>query len=374
MLVFSCANCGRKYEKEMSLAGKKVRCKGCGQVFEVPRPSRMPSTAAVAPARPAPAKDAPRAVKRSARPVPPAASVLDPYGLDDVPVASAEPVDRQFDEEFVVPQRSPGSPARAKPRRKPTSDLNPGIPFFDGLPWYVYAIVLGILVLGFPLKQASRDLAGYSQLTGFALMLLIMLYGVVGLVAVPFKESLYHGFCCWLMPPFLIGYIFSRWDVMKGSFLTCLGAAGLAVVVGVFAPLVNGGDGRITPTGVRPTPRLAASGRPGDDRRHQNEPMPGMPQPPPGFEAPNMANSISLVVSGLDHESGKAFGGKLTELVTRVSGGYQISSSGSGGKSTYSISMVNPVDVKAFADQITWARVTRVSGQTITIDATAPGD
>ena len=38
---------------------------------------------------------------------------------------------------------------------------------------------------------------------------------------------------------------------------------------------------------------------------------------------------------------------------------------------TYSIKMTNNLDVRAFADQITWARVTRVSGQTIDIDASA---
>ena len=62
---------------------------------------------------------------------------------------------------------------------------------------------------------------------------------------------------------------------------------------------------------------------------------------------------------------------KLTELVKKVSGGFQISGSGGGGRSTYSIAMQNAMDVKAFADQITWARVTRVSGQTIEIDASA---
>jgi len=33
--------------------------------------------------------------------------------------------------------------------------------------------------------------------------------------------------------------------------------------------------------------------------------------------------------------------------------------------------MHNSLDVKTFADQITWARVTRVSGQTIEVDASA---
>jgi hypothetical protein len=85
-----------------------------------------------------------------------------------------------------------------------------------------------------------------------------------------------------------------------------------------------------------------------------------------------MSSSITLIVTGIsDRTAGKEFGGKLTELVRKVSGGFKISGSGGGGRSTYSIAMHNAIDVQAFADQITWARVTRVSGQTVEVDASA---
>jgi hypothetical protein len=307
---------------------------------------------------------------------------VDPYGLDDVPVATAAPSISEADEEFIVPTRPRNAGSRPRPRKKRSSGPNPGIPFFGGLPWFMYLIILGVLLLGFPLKAVSRDLAGYSQLAGFAMMLLVMLYGVVGMVVVPFKESLYHGFTCWFLPPFLLAYLFSRWDAMKGPFLTTVAALGLAVVVGVLAPLINGGNGRIPASGRR-SPAAAAGPAFSDgttvdhsipDLPLRGMPPPGIPEPPPGVEMPGLSSSITLVVSGLSHESGEVFGHKLGELVGRVSGGYQISSSGGGGKSTYSISMVNSMEVKAFADQITWAKVTRISGQTITIDATSMAD
>jgi len=85
-----------------------------------------------------------------------------------------------------------------------------------------------------------------------------------------------------------------------------------------------------------------------------------------------MTNSITLKVTGLtDQSAGKDFSDKLMQLVVKVSGDYSLSSQGGAGWSTYSIAMRNSMDVKAFADQITWARVTRVSGQTIEIDASA---
>jgi hypothetical protein len=85
-----------------------------------------------------------------------------------------------------------------------------------------------------------------------------------------------------------------------------------------------------------------------------------------------MSSTVTLIVSGLnDQAAGNAFGDKLTELVKNVSGGFQISGSSGGGRSVYSIAMRNSMDVKAFADQITWAKVTRVSGVTIEIESSA---
>ena len=72
-----------------------------------------------------------------------------------------------------------------------------------------------------------------------------------------------------------------------------------------------------------------------------------------------------------DLSAGKDFSDKLTELVVKVSGGYSLSSNGGAGWSNYSIAMHNSLDVKAFADQTTWVRIARVTGQTNEIDASA---
>jgi len=81
---------------------------------------------------------------------------------------------------------------------------------------------------------------------------------------------------------------------------------------------------------------------------------------------------LPVKVTGFtDLSAGKDFSDKLTELVVKVSGGYSLSSNGGAGWSNYSIAMHNSLDVKAFADQTTWARVARVTGQTNEIDASA---
>jgi len=57
-IEFACASCGRTYKAPESVAGKRVRCKSCGSVVQVPQPGD---------------------------------TGLDVYGLDDEPTAAAEP-------------------------------------------------------------------------------------------------------------------------------------------------------------------------------------------------------------------------------------------------------------------------------------------
>jgi hypothetical protein len=120
---------------------------------------------------------------------------------------------------------------------------------------------------------------------------------------------------------------------------------------------------------------LVVAAIPGPSRpgRHLHGLLPGLGGSI-GFEKPPCLEIAPPVkVTGFtDLSAGKDFSDKLTELVVKVSGGYSLSSTGGAGWSNYSIAMHNSLDVKAFADQITWARVTRVSGQTIEIDASAP--
>jgi DNA-directed RNA polymerase subunit RPC12/RpoP len=39
-ILMPCSHCGQKYELSDTLAGKKVRCKACAQIFRVLVPSR----------------------------------------------------------------------------------------------------------------------------------------------------------------------------------------------------------------------------------------------------------------------------------------------------------------------------------------------
>src|SRR3954470_15245244 len=105
LIAFRCLNCGKGYQKDANLAGKKGRCSGCGHIFEIPGPpgrtpaamaagsgATRPSGGGAAPSgspRPAPPRGEPVRPRAAAAPRTAAPGHVmgsldeDPYGLDD---------------------------------------------------------------------------------------------------------------------------------------------------------------------------------------------------------------------------------------------------------------------------------------------------
>ena len=122
------------------------------------------------------------------------------------------------------------------------------------------------------------------------------------------------------------------------------------------------------PDGQRPGPRFPT---PDGQPPGPGPGFPGLATPPPA----GAANAITVNVTGIrDDQAVKDFSDRLTDLVKLFVNDYQFSGSGGGGKSTYRITSHDPIDVQSFADQITWAKVTRVRGRTIEVDASAVSD
>ena len=52
LIVLDCPSCAKRYEVDAALAGKKSRCKQCGEIFRIPVPNAAvasPPTSTVAP-------------------------------------------------------------------------------------------------------------------------------------------------------------------------------------------------------------------------------------------------------------------------------------------------------------------------------------
>jgi len=301
-----------------------------------------------------------------------AEAIEGPYGLDDEPASASAAYE---DEDLALFRRI--APTSSKPKKGRSSRRNEGSAFFDGLPGIVYLIVLGALGVGFLLTLVSPRIGAYVFLgSGVLSFLVLFLYGLVGVVVLPFRDGHLTGILCWVCPPYLLGYVYREWDAMKGVFLSYIASFGVVVLMAIALPALNARrqDMPRATSNRRPVaPPVFDAGPPVDFPRPAVPPL-SRPRfaPPPGVQPLAMTNSITLIVTGLtDLSAGKAFSAKLTELAVKVSGGYKLSSTGGAGWSNYSIAMHDSLDVKTFADQITWARVTRVSGQTIEIDASA---
>jgi hypothetical protein len=427
-IVFSCANCGKRFEVDGGVAGKKGKCKQCGHIFVIPTPSSWPQPEA--PNQPAqksrgveasqassPTRSSSASLRSSSRtpeaqPYAPAYvdDAIDRFGLDDPPPAPKPSVyshtESYYDgDELPAPRRI--KPTSSTSGKRKSARGNEGAGFFGGLPGIVYLIVFA--VIGVAAVLAAFSPAGVLFLMGAAgvSFFVLGLYGAIGMIVIPFQESAACGLMCLFVPFYGLYYTITRWDAMRGAFLSGLAAYAGIIVAAVLLPAVNAGrqaaqravaadrqaathrpvaaaeappavpgadgpafpgaDGMPFPAPNRPAfPGRNRQPFPGRNGQAPSPGFPGLATPPPA----GGPNAITVIVTGINgQQAGKDFGDKLTELVKKVTTGYQLSGTGDGARSTYQITPHQPIDVQAFADQITWAKVTRVRGRTIEVDA-----
>jgi hypothetical protein len=121
-LSFSCPNCDRKYTVGETLAGKRVKCKGCGADLRIPAaPPRGPESD-------------------------------DIYGLYDegAPGRGESPGVDHEEPVAAFPRGSGPGPSRAKPKSAARGDGQPwGLELRKGVIFFIFAGLLGIVLLQF---------------------------------------------------------------------------------------------------------------------------------------------------------------------------------------------------------------------------------
>jgi hypothetical protein len=91
----------------------------------------------------------------------------------------------------------------------------------------------------------------------------------------------------------------------------------------------------------------------------------GPPQPPPAAEA---ELAVTVNVTGVnDLKTGEMIGGRITEVMKAMGGGYSMRSNTGGGRMSVTVAPV--ADPRAFADKLTFGKVTRVEGRIIDVAA-----
>jgi HEAT repeats len=265
-IVMNCPGCRKRYEVDGALAGKKSRCKDCGEVFVIPVPRGRQSD-------PIPAE----------RPV--SAPIVAPIPTSRAPASDPTPQSywESVDEEAPTvfkPRRSPASPAYdevdlapppratyAKPARttRRTRDWgnNPDVGItIAGL--YVAAMILVVIGFWTWMKAASPPAARISQIfviTCFLVHgtgLLLSFGGNVWLLVIAFKEKMEQGLLCLLVPCYAFYYIFSRWEDTKGAFVLELLPVGNIILFFGIAYAVGIASGR-NPADVAPERQAARS-------------------------------------------------------------------------------------------------------------------
>jgi ribosomal protein S27E len=283
LLIFSCENCGKRFQVDESAQGKRGRCKDCGHVMKIPQAGHAHVAGHAKPHAPDTAfhLSAEESVAPSHQGGPHHPSdmrdtefefVVDKAELAAALSASPEEVRRLREiESFkkdrrgynVVDDRGgglfsffgrrddgPASGLYVKWRSGVAAILKV-LRFIDD--WaYLISVPFLILVL-FAIVTSSRGLVHAG-----AVVVVLVNYGrfwadLASFFVRPFKESPIQGLL-FLLPPYTVYYVFAHWDRMTPSLrrmlTSCLPIA-LVIVAYAFLPSVNPEVKDVTDVGAR---------------------------------------------------------------------------------------------------------------------------
>jgi predicted Zn finger-like uncharacterized protein len=259
-IVINCPRCRSRYELDVALAGKKSRCKNCGEIFTIPVPhglmaestsSRGPAAAAAR--EPAPAssqwqallEDEPRAIKASRGP---AVADLDDVDLPPPPRAAY----------LVKRRRSRGS--------DDTGQIDVAVTISG---WY-FLIGLILCVGFFIFTHVANPSPAQTSLVGGIILLLLVLVGIglslwgsFWLLLIAFEESTLQGVLCLLAPLYAFGYIIGRFEKTRGVAALIFSSLVIIVLFGVAGAI----DSAVRFSDGARVPRASADdgGAPGGD-------------------------------------------------------------------------------------------------------------
>ncbi len=291
IIVLNCPNCKKSYEIDGALAGKKSRCKQCGEVFRIPVPTARiiepTSSPASAPApQPEwiatpvaelldgdPVEPAVAASPRAAAP-PPRNAPMPP------PAASARsaPAPSEFDD--LPPPRRMRHEAARKSSWSRSADSELGATAFG---WFMLLQILFLVGTYIYLTQFETDHLRVRQIYGIGSAIsmilagLLSFWGLCWLLSFAFNEDVMRGVFCLVVPFYAFVFGASRWEERRGAvglLLTSPLVVALNLALGWLIAFTNGY--RVEPHGPRPgaeAPNLA-----------NNKPPPGgaaVPNPAP---------------------------------------------------------------------------------------------
>lgn len=234
IIVLNCPGCQKRYEIDGALAGKKSRCRECGEIFRIPvpngrmvEPSRSlaitaPPSAERQPVVSAPPRSSPARPRMSTPAAPP--GIRPPTdGITVQPPLPTRVVKSaaSADEELPLRPRAFDQPSRRSKSRDASTASDLGT---TALSWFVlFDAVATLLLYAYLATGESGDLQRIRIFTicqGLILggAFVLALWGVIWLLCMAFVESLFQGVLCLFVPLYSLFFCLSRWDERKGAF------------------------------------------------------------------------------------------------------------------------------------------------------------
>jgi hypothetical protein len=371
-IIFNCRACGKRFEVGDGLAGKRVRCKVCGEEMRVPGEP------------PPPPKLKPK--RRSSSP-PPLSGAPDVFGFDDIDVVPLPP--RAAIEAVPLPPRV--EPIQIEPvavnpwRASSRPDFRPtkAMPHPEGILPLGLTVLLWILgtplalgMLALPVLGIARGderlttlgflmipaCAGMFACIVFQLKLIVLaseikpFYGLIGgffivaniigsvvTTSDPSKRGLQELLGGMMLIATLV-FVASYWRYTKIVF--CYYAISFVVFIGS-ALMIPYTLKSMTPKGGQMTQREALA-------KH-------------GQAASAGGGMVRVKVTGIPSEAAAVVIGKKLASIVDSGGAKGVSRTGSG--DVYSYEAFPVAEPQAFADRITFGTVTEIGGRTITVEA-----
>jgi HEAT repeat protein len=213
MIVINCPGCRKRYELSAALAGKKSRCRQCGEVFAIAVPQQAsrepaPFTMAIVPEEPSRAK-----VQA------PPESYWESVLADDGDAPQKRQGSRPTDyDNFDVPAPSRvAKPAKKKSRSHGDTSMGAVIAgSFAVVVLLLFAAAYGAGWLGLVAQSNASKLIGIAL--GLTMMgcSILIIWGTVWLIVVAFRENARCGLMFLFVPLYPLYYIFTRLADTKG--------------------------------------------------------------------------------------------------------------------------------------------------------------
>ncbi len=230
MLAFDCPGCGKHYELADDLAGKKSRCKNCGEVFRIP----VVTARAYEPGSGGPPAEPRPQWERE--------PVEDP-----VVMKSALPLRRDYDESSL-----PLPPRAAYPSERPPTersyrhrDRGPGVGITVSK-WFLIveaallvAIALANYFLALPAPVVGMVTALYLLVTSLG-CLVFCVWGWIWLAVIAFGEATSCGLMFLFLPFYSFYYIATRFAETKEAFSLVGAVIVVELVLSLFRPVLVG--------------------------------------------------------------------------------------------------------------------------------------